>query len=99
MAVQGDTYCLWSVHQHACLWSVHLHQVWAFARRPTVQHGTFIEYVSLPESYVALAPPSLSLEEAAAVPLAALTAYQVGRPRFPVSAPTTCGNVASDHDG
>jgi NADPH:quinone reductase-like Zn-dependent oxidoreductase len=41
-----------------------------------VQHGTFAEYVVLPESYLALRPTSLGSEEAAGIPLAGLTAYQ-----------------------
>ena len=39
-------------------------------------NGTLAEYVALPEASVSPAPPCLSPEEAAAVPCAALTAYQ-----------------------
>ena len=38
--------------------------------------GSFAEYVSVPESSLALKPSNLSFEEAAAVPLAAITALQ-----------------------
>ncbi len=38
--------------------------------------GSFAEYVSVPESALALKPANLSFEEAAAVPLAAVTALQ-----------------------
>jgi len=39
-------------------------------------YGGFAEYVSVPAAVMALKPPSLSLEEAAAVPMAATTALQ-----------------------
>jgi len=51
-------------------------RVWAFAGKPTVQWGCYAEYVSVPESNVARMPAKLLFEEAAAVPVAALTAYQ-----------------------
>lgn len=51
-------------------------EVYAYARRPTVQKGTFAEYVSLPESYLAKRPASVSMEEAGGIPLVGLTAYQ-----------------------
>ena len=51
-------------------------QVYAYARRPVVQYGTFAEYIVLPESYLAKAPESISWEEAAGIPLVGLTAYQ-----------------------
>jgi 2-desacetyl-2-hydroxyethyl bacteriochlorophyllide A dehydrogenase len=50
--------------------------VYAYARRPTVQHGTFAEYIVIPESYLATKPESISFEEAAGIPLVGLTAYQ-----------------------
>lgn len=50
--------------------------VYAYARRPVIQHGTFSEFVALPESYVAKSPDSLSMEQAGAIPLTGLTAYQ-----------------------
>jgi len=51
-------------------------KVYAYARRPKVQHGTFAEYISIPESYVAKSPEKLTMDEAGGVPLTGLTAYQ-----------------------
>ncbi|WP_210465843.1 NADP-dependent oxidoreductase [Rufibacter roseolus] len=51
-------------------------EVYAYARRPVVQQGTFAEYIVIPESYLARKPKSLSFEEAAGIPLVGLTAYQ-----------------------
>lgn len=51
-------------------------EVYAYARRPVVQHGTFAEYIVIPESYIALRPKTISWEEAAGIPLVGLTAYQ-----------------------
>jgi NADPH2:quinone reductase len=52
-------------------------RVWAYARKPTVQWGCYAEYVTIREEDVALMPARLLFEEAASIPLAALTAYQV----------------------
>ncbi len=41
-----------------------------------ISHGGFAEYVSVPESALAQKPANLSFEQAAAVPLAAVTALQ-----------------------
>jgi len=51
-------------------------KVYAYARRPKIKHGTFAEYISIPESYVATSPDKLTMEEAGGVPLTGLTAYQ-----------------------
>jgi NADPH2:quinone reductase len=51
-------------------------RVFAYARKPHIQWGTYAEYVAVPERHVALMPPSLLFEEAAAIPCAALTAQQ-----------------------
>ena len=51
-------------------------EVYSYARRPEVKWGTFAEYIVIPESYLARKPANLSWEEAAAIPLAGLTAYQ-----------------------
>jgi NADPH2:quinone reductase len=51
-------------------------RVFAYGRLPTVQNGTYAEMISLPESYLALIPSALNSAQAAAVPLAGLTAYQ-----------------------
>lgn len=51
-------------------------EVYAYDRRPKVHHGTFAEYVVLPESYLARRPENISFEEAGGIPLVGLTAYQ-----------------------
>lgn len=51
-------------------------EVYAYARRPVVHWGTFAEYTVLPESYLSLRPKNITMEEAGAIPLAGLTAYQ-----------------------
>lgn len=51
-------------------------RVFAYARKLHIQWGTYAEYVCVPERHVALMPPSLLFEEAAAIPCAALTAEQ-----------------------
>jgi NADPH:quinone reductase-like Zn-dependent oxidoreductase len=50
--------------------------VYGFLRRHDLQYGTYAEYTTAPEGFFAPKPESLSFEEAAAVPLAALTAHQ-----------------------
>lgn len=51
-------------------------EVFGYARKDWVHGGTLAEYVSAPVRTLARKPASLSFEEAAAVPLAGLTAYQ-----------------------
>ena len=51
-------------------------QVYAYNRRSVVQQGTYAEYATVPEDYITQSPQSLSFEESASIPLAALTAYQ-----------------------
>ncbi len=51
-------------------------EVFAYARRTEVKWGTFAEYIVIPESYIAKRPQNISMEAAAAIPLAGLTAYQ-----------------------
>jgi NADPH2:quinone reductase len=51
-------------------------RVFAYARKPHIQWGTYAEYVAVAERHVALMPPSLLFEEAATIPCAALTAHQ-----------------------
>lgn len=51
-------------------------EVYAYARRPTIQYGTFAEYVSIPESYLAFRLKNVSMEAAGGIPLVGLTAYQ-----------------------
>ena len=40
-------------------------------------HGTYAEYICVPDDVLAIIPPKLSFQEAASLPLVALTAYQV----------------------
>ena len=63
-------------------------RVWAYARKPVVQWGCYAEYVSLPENILALMPTKLLFEEAAGVPLAALTAFQCLVHAAPISGST-----------
>ena len=51
-------------------------EVYGYVRKDWVQQGTFAELVSAPVRTLARKPANLSFEEAAAVPLAGLTAYQ-----------------------
>ncbi len=51
-------------------------EVWGYVRRDDVKYGTAAELVPAPQRTVSKKPSSLSFEEAAAVPLAGLTAYQ-----------------------
>ncbi|PZR52313.1 NADP-dependent oxidoreductase [Xylanimonas oleitrophica] len=51
-------------------------EVYGYVRKDWVQQGTFAELVAAPVRTLARKPRSLSFEEAAAVPLAGLTAYQ-----------------------
>ncbi len=50
--------------------------VYAYTRLPEVKWGTYAELIAVPEVMVAPKPKSLLFHEAAAVPLAGLTAYQ-----------------------
>jgi NADPH:quinone reductase-like Zn-dependent oxidoreductase len=51
-------------------------EVYGYVRRDDVKFGTSAELVPAPERTVTRKPASLTFEEAAAVPLAAMTAYQ-----------------------
>lgn len=51
-------------------------EVYAYGRLPVVHHGSYAEYIALPADIVGKKPTSLSFEQAASIPLAALTAYQ-----------------------
>jgi len=51
-------------------------EIFSYARRPSVENGTYAEFISIPECYVTAKPKSLSFEEAAAIPLVGLTAFQ-----------------------
>ena len=52
-------------------------EVISYGRKDFVHGGSFAEYIALPERLVARKPQTLSWEEAAGLPLAGLTAYQV----------------------
>ena len=51
-------------------------EVFAYCRKPVIMHGAYAEYIAVDERNAALKPRSLSHEEAAAIPLSALTAWQ-----------------------
>lgn len=51
-------------------------QVYVYCRKSIIQWGSWAEYLVVPSEYVARKPKNLSMAEAAAVPLAALTAWQ-----------------------
>ncbi len=51
-------------------------EVYAYCRKHFIGEGTYAEQVVVPQEFVARKPQSLSWEQAAAVPLAALTAWQ-----------------------
>src|SRR4051812_11381851 len=51
-------------------------EVYGYCRRHHLQFGTYAEFTIVPEGFLAHKPRSLSFEEAAAVPLAGLTAHQ-----------------------
>ena len=51
-------------------------EVYGYCRRHNLQYGTLAELTTVPEGFLAPKPPALSFEEAAAVPLAGLTAHQ-----------------------
>jgi NADPH:quinone reductase-like Zn-dependent oxidoreductase len=51
-------------------------EIFAYCRKPMVQGGAYAEYIVLEEEHAAIKPKNISFEEAASIPLAALTAYQ-----------------------
>lgn len=51
-------------------------RVYSYCRKPTVQWGTYAEYIALEERNVAHMPAKLNFAVAASVPLVALTAWQ-----------------------
>lgn len=51
-------------------------EVFAYCRTSVIHHGTYAEFIAVPETSVAFKPKNFSFEEAASVPLAGLTAYQ-----------------------
>lgn len=51
-------------------------EIFAYCRKPIVHGGAYAEYITLEEEHAATKPKNISFEEAASIPLAALTAYQ-----------------------
>jgi len=51
-------------------------EVFAYCRKDILQDGCYGEYITLSQSHLAMKPDNLSFAEAAALPLAGLTAYQ-----------------------
>lgn len=51
-------------------------EVYTYCRKPTIQWGTYAEFVNVDEEDVALKPKKLTFAEAAAIPLVGLTAWQ-----------------------
>lgn len=51
-------------------------KVFAYCRKPTVQWGTYAEYVCFDAEHVAPMPKTLNSAQAASIPLVALTAWQ-----------------------
>lgn len=51
-------------------------EVYGYFRTPKIQYGTYAEFITLPEDLVVHIPKTLSLKEAASIPLTALTAWQ-----------------------
>jgi NADPH:quinone reductase-like Zn-dependent oxidoreductase len=50
--------------------------VYGYCRRHELKYGTYAEFTTVPEGFLAHMPEGLSFEEAAALPLAGLTAHQ-----------------------
>jgi NADPH2:quinone reductase len=51
-------------------------KVWTFARKPSIQWGTYADYVAMDAKAVAPMPRCLSYAQASTIPLAGLTAWQ-----------------------
>jgi NADPH2:quinone reductase len=51
-------------------------EVFAYARKEVIGHGTYAEYLAVGLHHLAHKPKNLSFEEAAVIPLSGLTAYQ-----------------------
>jgi NADPH:quinone reductase-like Zn-dependent oxidoreductase len=51
-------------------------EVYAYCRKPIVQWGTYAEYVCFDADNIALKPKNINFSQAAAIPLAGLTAWQ-----------------------
>jgi NADPH2:quinone reductase len=51
-------------------------EIFAYCRKPIVKWGTYAEFVSFDAANIALKPKNISFAQAAAIPLAGLTAWQ-----------------------
>lgn len=51
-------------------------EVFAYCRKPTVHEGAYAEYITFEAKHIAHKPKNITFAQAAAVPLAALTAWQ-----------------------
>lgn len=51
-------------------------EVFAYCRKPTVQWGTYAEYIAVDAESVALKPKNINFAQAASIPLVGLTAWQ-----------------------
>ncbi len=51
-------------------------EVFAYCRKPTVQWGTYAEFICFDADNVAIKPKNITFAQAAAIPLAGLTAWQ-----------------------
>jgi NADPH2:quinone reductase len=51
-------------------------EVYGYFRLPTIQHGTYAQFITVPEDLVVHIPKTLSLKQAASIPLTALTSWQ-----------------------
>lgn len=51
-------------------------EVYGYFRMPLIKYGTYAEFITVPEDLVVHIPKTLSLKEAASIPLTALTAWQ-----------------------
>lgn len=51
-------------------------EVFAYCRKSKIQWGTYAEYICVPADFVAFKPKNITLAQAAAIPLAGLTAWQ-----------------------
>lgn len=51
-------------------------RVFAYCRKPTIQWGTYAEFVTVNADHAALMPKDINFSQAAAIPLVSLTAWQ-----------------------
>jgi NADPH2:quinone reductase len=51
-------------------------EVYGYFRMPLIKYGTYAQFITVPEDLVMQVPKTLSLKEAASIPLTSLTAWQ-----------------------